>query len=30
MAKEIKIYNGQETVSSASGTEKTGQLYAKE
>ena len=28
--KEIRIYNGEKTVSSVSGAEKTGQLHIKE
>ena len=30
MLKEAKIYNGEKTVSSISGTGKIGQLYVKE
>ena len=30
MTKEAKIYNGEKTVSSISGTGKTGQLHVKQ
>ena len=30
MTKEARIYNGEKTVSSISGAEKTGQLHVKE
>jgi len=30
MTKEVKIYSGENTVSSVSGPGKTGQLYVKE
>jgi len=30
LAKEAKIYNGEETISSISGAGKTGQLHVKE
>ena len=30
MTEEAKLYNGEKTVSSVSGTGKTGQLHAKE
>ena len=30
LTKEAKIYNGENTVSSTSGADQTGQLYVKE
>ena len=30
MTKEVRIYNGEKTASTINGTQKTGQLHAKE